>query len=274
MNLPTEQHRRHLEDADLIRLRDGECDSSEEPALRAHLATCPKCQESAERLDRLVKGFLAMAGEIQAPAEIRFPVGGATGVPDRRASRRGLNAFFTLGSLRVAAIVAIVLGLALATAPARALVRSGWRTLAGLFERQPVRQTSVLPEEQTVGEPLTDSDVQGLAKSASFVPRGEAFLISLAQRQTLGTISVTIDTVSRATVEVLGTDDSAELVVFDAGVRIHNEISSSSSYEFALPEVLRSIEVQVAGRTIAVLSPAELPIRTAWLLDLAGVEGR
>ena len=50
MILSTIQEGQHVDDVDLIRLRDGECPLSEERVVREHLSCCVMCRENAERI--------------------------------------------------------------------------------------------------------------------------------------------------------------------------------------------------------------------------------
>ena len=117
-------------------------------------------------------------------------------------------------AVRVAAVVAAVLGLTLTTAPARALVAAGWQAVRTLV----------------VGAPTAAPEVQQATSLVSFVPQGEEFLIDFLQAQSRGTLSVVVDTMNSASARVMGGDGLDELIVLQAGIRVRNRTASSASY--------------------------------------------
>ena len=158
MVLSTFQKGQHVDDGDLIRLRDGECPLSEERILRDHLENCATCRENSERIEWLADGFVAAVSEIQPPQSVPLPrheLGRRTAPPQRR---QFMTPWRQRRSARVAVVIAAVLALAMTTAPARALVAAGWQAVKTLFVGAP----AVEPQQAT--------------SLVSFVPQGEEFL--------------------------------------------------------------------------------------------------
>ena len=253
MILSTIQDGGHVDDGDLIRLRDGEYPLSEERKLRDHLARCLMCREDAERMEQLADGFLDALKEIQHPGATR---------PSRSTTPKSALFHHQLGravpwhrhsAVRVAAVVAFVLGLTLTTAPARAMVAAGWRAVKTLF----------------VDAPPTMAEPQQATSLVSFVPRGDAFLIDFLHTQSRGALSVVVDTVSSASARVMDGDGMDELIVLQAGLRVRNRTTSAASYQLRLPRSLRDIEVRIAGRTVATFSTAGMTQAARWEVDLS-----
>lgn len=254
MILSTTQEGQHVDDGDLIRLRDGECPLTEERVLRDHLERCETCSDNSERIERLADGFFAAVDEIQHPDVVQLARKKAAKIAAIGRHTRHTAPWHSRRAVRVAAVVAVVLGLTLTTAPARALVAAGWRAVKTLF----------------VGAPPAAPELQQATSLVSFVPQGEEFLIDFVSTQSRGTLSVVVDTVNSAFARVMGGDGLDELIVLQAGLRIRNRTASSASYELRLPRFLRDIEVRIAGRTVAAFSTAGLTQAARWEVDLTG----
>jgi len=257
----------HLSDADVISLRDGECDSSEESLHREHLAECSECRNRAVRIEGLVDGLLAAVGEIDYEKE--FEPTASFPVDPRRDSQP--KYWVLRRPVRIAAVIAILLGVTLLAGPASGYVRSGWQALVRLF----VPELSQSPSDAVQTTPIdtfATSDHQPVSKRASFIPESGDFSFEFAQPQNVGMLTMAMATTQRATVLVLGDPGADELVVFRSGVRIINTVTSSASYEISVPSTLGSIAVKVAGRTIATVVPSDLLRQGPWQLHLADVD--
>lgn len=268
----------HLADADMIRLKDGECDDAEERAFREHLAECAECRESAQRIDRLVEGLVMMVDSIDYPKEVKLPARISERRGEGTTPRTLLATWFTRRSVQLAAAIAVVVALGLTTTPARAVVKAGWQAIVGVVSRgHDVRAPRVRARSTESAPPLVavDSGVsQPISKRASFVPRGGEFLVVFAHTQSAGALLVAVDTTNRATVVALGDADADELVVSGAGIRIANSEASTASYALTVPASLRSVVVRLAGQAVATLSPIDLLGRGTWRLDLTSGAAR
>ena len=253
MILSTIHNGKHVDDGDLIRLRDGECPLSEERVLRRHLDGCATCRENSERVEHLAVGFFAAMEEIQHPEGVQSGSRNATWVS---ASRRHMSTplpWHARRAVRVAAATAAVLAIALTAAPVRAFVAAGWQAVMTLFS--------------AASTPAFD--VQQASSLVSFVPQGEDFLVDFVNTQSRGTLSVVVDTGVAASARVLGGDGLDELIVLQAGLRVRNRTVSSSDFELRLPPSLRNIEIRIAGRTVATFSTTGLSGGARWEVDLS-----
>jgi len=254
MILSTTQDDRHVDDGDLIRLRDGECPLSEERMLRDHLANCDTCRENLERIEQLADGFFAAMERVQPSSATQPSPNKAPNVATIGARKAQQKHWHSRRPVRVAAAIAAVLALTLTTAPARALVAAGWSTVKTLF----------------VGAPPASDEPQQATSLVSFVPQGDAFLIDFLHTQSRGTLSVVVDTVNTASARVMGGDGQDEIIVLQAGLRVRNRTTSAASYELRLPRSLQDIEVRIAGRTVATFSTAGMTQAARWEVDLTG----
>jgi len=257
MILSTDLDGQHLEDGDVIKLRDGECSYTEERALRRHLDICSACRENAERIETLADGFWAAAEAIGHPTSVELPNQKAGREMLRRGEFAATVTWHARRAPRVAAVIALVTALALTTDPARALAAAGWQAIKTLF----------------VGAPPAENQIQQTTSLVSFAPRGEEFLIDFVHTQSLGTLTVVVDTSESASARVLGGDGQDEMIVLQAGLRIRNKTVSTASYELRLPAFLRDVEVRVAGRTVASFSTAGMTGAARWEVDLTGRGG-
>ncbi len=248
---------RHVEDGDLIRLHDRECDPAEERLIRNHLAGCAACRNNAKELAHLAQGFSSALRELEEPEPLpirryraarRSAPGGLVGRV--KSSRR---------SARVVTAVVAVLAVTLTVTPARAWVLGRLAALKSLVVAVPVEQPS---------------QVQQPTSLVSFVPTSGEFLIDITRTQLGGTLSIVVDTVTAASARILGGAGNEEMMVLQAGFRIRRNASSRASYEFRLPRSLELVEVRVAGKTVVRYDVTEMAERGRWEIDLKGVEDR
>lgn len=243
----------HVDDGDLIRLRDGECSCTEERRFRDHIESCATCRENAERLEWLATGFVEAMDEI--PHAVPLPK--FTRKVDRCAAGTSTSSrpirWHPRQFLRVAAVLAMAFALSLTAAPVRALVATGWEAIRGFFQ-----STSTLEQE-----------MQQTSSMVSFVPQGEEFLIDVVNIQSIGTLSVAVDTSASASARVIGGDGLDELVVLQSGLRVRNRTISTASYVLTLPPSLSDLEVRIAGRTIGVFSTRQMTGSSRLEMDLS-----
>ena len=244
---------RHVDDGDLMRLHDGECDPADERLIRSHLAGCSTCRDNAEELAQLARGFSGALSELEEPVpRYRREPGGSFGQTVGRfgQSRR---------SVRVVTAVVAVLAVTLTVTPARAWVLGRLAALKSLIVTVPVE-----PPPQ----------VQQSTSLVSFVPTSGEFLIDITRTQPGGTLSIVVDTVTAASARILGGAGNEEIMVLQTGFRIRRNASSRASYEFRLPRSLKLVEVRVAGKTVVRYDVTEMAERGRWEIDLTRSEGR
>jgi hypothetical protein len=79
---------------------------------------------------------------------------------------------------------------------------------------------------------------------------------------------VTVETadVEEVTAVVLGGTEREDVQVMPDGLRVHNATTSTARYRFTVPSRLREIFIDVAGDTVARLTPAETT--STWTVEL------
>ncbi len=248
---------RHVEDGDLIRLHDGECDPAEERLIRNHLAGCAACKNSAKELAHLAQGFSSALRELEEPEPLPIRRYRAA----RRSAPGGLvgRVKSWRRSVRVVAAVVAVLAVTLTVAPARAWVLGHLAALKSLIVTVPVEPPLQLQQSTSL---------------VSFVPTSGEFLIDITRTQPGGTLSIVVDTVTAASARILGGAGNEEIMVLLTGFRIRRNAASRASYEFRLPRSLELVEVRVAGRTVVRYDVTEMAQRGRWEIDLTRSEGR
>lgn len=233
---------RHLEDGELIRLLDGECDSAEERRFRPHLEACSVCQRNADTLRRLSQQFST------AVVELEEPTPPARAKPPWRAMRPRLRRSLLSG----AGVLAVVASL-FAVTPVRAWMAERWEAIRTLI----------------LGSEADDQQGQQASSVVSFVPTGASFLIDFTGTQSRGTLSLTVDSVASASARIVGGGGNDEIVVLREGLRIRNSAESSASYELRLPRYLESVEVRVAGEVVVRYDLTVMTRPARWQVDLA-----
>jgi anti-sigma factor RsiW len=230
----------HADDADLIRLGDGECSDQERGQIERHVAICQACARRREALRRL--------GVAVTAALAAADVGEHSSAPPAARPRRARAWARHQAALR-AAVVLLAIGAVTASAqPVRGWLAARWEDLRVLVApRAPVRAGS---QE---------------AAAVRFVPATSVFTIELVARQPAGvlTIAVAADTIATAT--VTPGSGREELIVRPAGLRIVNEPDAVASYDVRLPEGVSEVWVRIADQPARHLVPAP---GAQWTIDL------
>ncbi len=249
---------RHVDDGDLMRLNDGECDPADERLIRNHLAGCSTCRDNAEELAQLARGFSGALSEPEEPVPVPAPVPRYRREPSRSFGRAVGRFGQSRRAARVLVAIAAVLAVVLTVAPARAWVLERLAALKSLVVAVPVEPPPQLQQPTSL---------------VSFVPTSGQFLIDVTSTQPGGTLSIVVDTVTAASARILG-GGNEEVMVLQAGFRIRRNATSRASYEFRLPRSLELVEVRLAGKTVVRYDVTEMAERGRWEIDLTGVEGR
>lgn len=226
-----------IDDADLIRLLDGELTPDEAAALDAAVRSDP---EAAARLEALRRRSSALStlltGVNPAEAETRAsaaairprvasgsPAGDRGTVGPRTSAGRRTPLFFRgPAAMRIAAAIAVLLGVALLVPPARAWMAEGARSVGealGLVSPEPA--PPVLEE--------------GAAAAVDFPAAGDTFEVRVpAGRGTL---------LLRRSEGALGSAEGARYLVLPGALRI--EEPAGGVYRVALPVTVRVVRVRV-----------------------------
>lgn len=217
----------HVENGDLMRLLDSECGDEEDRLLRRHLAACTECKRKHHRISRLSGRFSELLFQLEEPVP-----DSKTPVPEgrKRSTHPTVKPWWSHRTLRVAAVVALILFGAAAVSPVRAWVIDTFRSLLGA-------DTSA-PPQQTTGSLV------------SFVPTGEEFRVEFLRRQAAGVLRVYVDTSEAASARMMGREAGEGFLVQSAGLTIRNTSQSSVSYELRLPRTCEAFEVRIAGALV------------------------
>lgn len=247
----------HLSEGDLVRHLDGELSREEQQALLTHIGGCPAC---ARRLR-----------ELQAQAQAVAELITAAPVPDlgelrrarmlttiRGAERAAASRRMSSGRwpLRAAASIAVLLTAAFTVEPVRAWIGERWQDLAAVVRSEaepPTTAARAVAEHNPV---------------IAFEPAGERFIVELQHPQRRGTLTLRVEEVQQAVVQVVG-EGAAGLLVLPEGIRIENAPGASADYLVTLPPRLRQVEVRLGGGRELSVSLAELPPGESRSYDLA-----
>jgi len=240
----------HIDDGELVRYLDNELELAAVAQVRNHLAVCSECQVRLDELRARAESFH------QAMASIDLPPTATPTVNDVVASTRSLPRSPTVSwRWRIAAMIAVVIGITLSVTPARAWLLETIGSIRTVF--QPTVQTPAPPAVV----PVTGSSV-------SFVVSDSVLFVEFAVRPRIGTLSLQRGTSETQVIAAMqGGAGDDELVVFSDGVRVVNTIESASDYVVTLPIATVLVEVRVAGAVVARHRPDTSG--AVWSLELA-----
>jgi hypothetical protein len=225
----------HPDDADLLRLLDGEPALSATHDVPAHLEACPACAARADRLRAQRRRLAALLLATDVPVPPREPLGRLL---EREARRRPL---YARRALRAAGVLLVVVTGTLAAQPAvRRWVEQHW-----------TRATSRSDQRTPAASAPTSSPPAGAAGSAlSFDPGSGPFTIRFDVRPTAGTLTILGDAGSRVIAERTG-GENLELVVMPHGLQVRNARGAPASFVLRVPRAARRVEVRYDARPTA-----------------------
>jgi hypothetical protein len=205
----------HIDDGDLLRWIDGECDVEERNTLGGHLAACAICDNRMSVIETWSTQFSAALRSTRARAS---------------ASARWRRALAT------AAGIVILVGFAVQPVRAWVVQRAVavWYVVTG----------SPIPDQPAT--PFADVPRASANASMTFVPVGPLFELHVEAWQATGGMTITTAAEGHATLTLVGGDGREELVVLPSGLRIVNDAGSWSSYDVRIPAVIREVRVIVA----------------------------
>lgn len=221
----------HLDEGTIVRLLDGEIADGERRVAEAHLADCPACRASRERVAKLSRAFTGWVA-------LADPEDGAD--PERVPAPRGGRSWISsVPLLRVAAAIALLAGVALALPPALRWARD--------------QSSDTRPgEEEALPGPGS--------VTVSFAPVGDRLAIRVEKPQRGGRIRLRPGEGPNVEARVVGGTGLEELLVLPEGVAVRNLAGSTADYEVEVPATLAGVDLVVAGRVVWAGSPGDLPV--------------
>jgi hypothetical protein len=245
----------HAEDAELVRLLDGEGEAEERERTLAHTAICGLCAERMEmirhrgaRLSELLAGWEADAIEVPEPP---LPLSDI-----ERARRRVARPAPLPGWMRLAAGIVLLLGVGMAVSPLRAWVIERWAQVSAQLAGREVVEQPERPHGAASGHVV------------SFLPEGDEFLLQVDAAQAEGVLELLIEAVPRASAEISAGAAGENLLVLPYGLRIRNAAGSQASYRVTLPAALRQVRVSIGDAPAVSYDPRTLTLPARRVLDL------
>lgn len=254
----TMQDQPHIEDCDLIRLLDSECEEAEERVLQHHLDSCRECRRRGDYLARLSEGFSMALLDLDEHFSAEAQLPHRPSVAQTAAKHRAVRPWRSRRSLRLLAAIGALVLVIVSAGPAYGWVAARWEMFKSLVAG---------PQPVEVGSQVSPPIV-------TFVPAGTEFRIDFVQAQAEGILSIVADTTRSASARIIGGDGSDEIVVLRSGLRVLNRPESSASYQLRLPSLLKVVEVRVGGAVVARYNIAEARGRVTWEIDLVKPLGR
>ena len=223
----------HPDEAELVRLLDGQTIGPEAAAVQEHVAGCEECSLTFDELRHVSNTFKheIVQDQILIPATIAAS-------PVSRAQPR---------PWRIAASIVLLLAATSVLQPVRAWMVSGWQTVAGLFTGQ---------NAEEVTGPVTATEVLPTGTIVSFTPRSERLFIDVATWQAAGQLTIVVTEGQSVSAQVLAPEASEHLaIVPSGGISIANSEGSISNYRITVPGGLEEVAVRIAGARIVEFAP-------------------
>jgi hypothetical protein len=224
----------HIDDGELVRYLDNELSVDVLAQVRKHLTLCSECQVKFDALRERAESFHRAMGSLDLP-----PAATPT-VDDAGASVRSIPSSPTVSwRWRIAAMIAVVIGITLTVTPARAWLLETIDSIRTVF--QPAGQTPVPPPEISV----TGSSVR-------FAVTDSVLFVEFVTRPKSGTLTLQREpSEAQVSAAMLGGTGDDEIVVFGAGIRVVNTTESTADYVVTLPTATVLVEVRVGGAVVA-----------------------
>ncbi len=240
----------HIDDGELVRYLDNELGLDALANVRNHLAACGECTSKFQALRAHAERFQ------QAMANLDPPSSAAPPVPAAEPSIPSIPSSPAVGwGWRLAAMIAVVVGITLTVTPARAWLLDTLGSIRTLFE--PANQTPPsLPPQTSV-----------TVSSVLFAVTDTVLFVEFAVHPQAGTLSLQRGTSeTQVSAAMQGGSGNDELVVFGDGVRVVNTAQSTADYVVTLPTHIVLVEVRIGGAVVARHRPDTL--EDSWMLEL------
>jgi hypothetical protein len=244
----------HLEDAQLLRLMDGEGTAAESSAWHAHIAACDAWAGAAARMRgdaAAVAAWLAFAG-FEEDATGTSAAAAADG--PRPGRRLGVRAAWRAASplLRAAAVIVLI---AAPVAAIPAVRQAAVALLAGARAGDSAERPAHAPG--TAPGPAQRT----AAAALRFEPAAGPFTITFEAAQAAGTLRLLRAVGREAVLRAESADpaSAAGITVAAGSLHLRNAASASAGYVVELPATVSRVIVLVAGRQVAVLEADALP---------------
>lgn len=285
--------RPHLGERDLLRYIDREMDRKSLRDARVHLTGCARCRARLDEAKRRAEEVSAWVGELRVEAPD----------PERRAAalaalrgarrRRAPIAPGARALLQAAAIVMLLVGATVGTAPGRSFIGdtverfSGPRPgpvaarILGWLDREPpalaLESVSARPPEDAAG-PAAETDAvvarrnpgmsAGSAPPVPFEPRANFVIVEFDSFQRAGVAVIRIGEVQEATAQVTAGLRGERIVPLPDGVRVRNGRASGAHYAVTVPGHYRYVRVRIAGQDEILLRATRAKQEWIWTVSL------
>lgn len=292
---------RHPGDEDLIRYMDHQLEREAHRLMGAHLRTCAECAgrlHAFQQKSAVVSEWLGLLPEAMPDDGKRAM---ALAAVDRARFRRRRAMPFSSAPMRAAAAVVLMLGVGLGTEPGRAFVAGGVVRLAGNApgplatrlvewlgqEKELPRQAPTLnvmpaPQQPAAGAPRVESPAPraaapqsppvrikpGMSAPVTFTPRGPDVTLAFSSLQGVGSATVWIKDVPRASGQVVTHFAGEGLVPTGDGLEVRNTAGSRSDYIITVPSRFRFIRVHVADAPEILIRISKSKREWMWTINL------
>jgi len=278
----------HLGDDDLLRYMDHQLDRTHQRDARLHLASCSACTERLQALEARAASVSGWLRELDAPVAEERREQARAAMQGARFRRRWLPAVDP-DSLRMAAMIALLLSVAFATPPGRAWVREamdrgGGEEPATVAEEAPAA-VGPAGEAAPVTAPTSDAAPPATAPPASaraagptpgtsapvaFNPGSNYVLLRFDSRQRAGSATISIRNVNQGSGQVVAGFRAEQLEPTADGLHVRNAGASRAHYSITIPNRYRYLRLRIANEEEMVIAISRA--RQDWLWNVSLVD--
>ncbi|HEX6912943.1 MAG TPA: hypothetical protein VF142_21215 [Longimicrobium sp.] len=292
MSLTLGSRPHHLEDADLVRYMDRQMDRAGVRRADLHLTACTECASRLQAMRDRAHVLSDWLGELDAPLpDERRAL--AMAAVQRARFRARPAAWAGRPALAAAAMVALMLTVTFGTPPGRAWVSAVVERLEGVSPGAAWPEAATAPaarasapadsvaaveaEPPAAAAPPTTAPSRprrpvlppGMSEAVPFSPTSNYVLLRFESRQRVGTATIWIRDIPRASAQVIAGRQSEALVPTSDGLRVRNTRGSRADYTIEVPTRYRFVRVQIGDEPETVIAVSRARQDWIWNMNLA-----
>jgi hypothetical protein len=279
----------HLRERDLLRYMDRQMERAALRRARGHLAHCAACAARLEALERRAAEVSAWLGELPSQAPRPEQRDAALAALRRARYRPPVVPPGVRTLLQAAAIVLLLVGASVGTAPGRNFIGDTVERLSGpqpgpvaarvlewlgrdpgarlALERAtasaPAAHAEAEQEDGAFARGPADAPTAGASAPVTFNPRGSYVVVQFDSYQSAGAAVIRIGDVPQATAQVTAGMRSEQILPLADGIRVRNARGSAAQYLITVPGQYRYVRVRIAGGEEMILTAT--PARQEWI---------
>jgi hypothetical protein len=284
----------HLRERDLLRYMDRQMERAALRRARSHLAHCADCAARLEVLERRAGEVSAWLGALPSQAPRPEQRDAALAALRRARYRPPVVPPGVRTLLQAAAIVLLLVGASVGTAPGRNFIGNTVERLSGprpgpvaarvlewlgrdpgprvALERAsasaPAAHAEAEQEDGAFARGPGDAPAAGASAPITFHPRGGSVVVQFDSYQAAGAAVIRIGEVPQATAQITAGMRTEQILPLADGIRVRNARGSAAQYLITVPGQYRYVRVRIAGGDEMLLTATPSKQEWIWTVNL------